>query len=162
MRGKVVAWLLLSFAALAGCSRTADSGRWIRDVDQAHRQADQALEKNDRAGAVASLQKIVAGEVPGSVAFEDARAVRQDACFRLASIELESDRPGEAFKWADHGLTLGRGQDLFTANLLVARGQALQRQGEEVRAASDYHQALIINEDLLNRTLGPEGERSRP
>ena len=162
MRGFVAAWLLVTIAIGAGCSRKADSGRWIREVDQAHLQADQALERNDRAGAVASLQKIVAGEVPRSVASEDARAVRQDACFRLASIELEADRPGEAFKWADQGLGLGRGRDLFTANLLVARGQALQRQGEEVPAARDYHQALIINEELLNRTLGPGSERSRP
>ena len=45
------------------------------------------------------------------------------------------------------------GQDLFVANLLVARGAAHEARGEAPAAAADFHAALLINELLLTQSL---------
>ena len=158
----ITGFLLVAVCLGPGCARRADSRHWIQQAREANLVADQALRHNDRRTAVASLRKIVEADAPGNIAESDARAVRQDACFRLASIELDSNRPQEALGWSNRGIGLGGGSDVFTANLLVARGRALQQQGKELQAVKDYHRALIINESLLDKALGPAQERSQP
>jgi len=162
MKPLCMALLVFSLFLGPGCSHKADSLGWVNRARDANLRADQALRQNDRPSAIASLQKVVETGVPAGVADLDARAVRQDACFRLASIELDADRPVEALRWSDRGLELGRGHDLFTANLLVTRGRALQMRGREEEAAKDYHRALLINESLLDQALGPKPERNLP
>ena len=148
------ALLLLIFAS--ACSRMDGSSQWIRQAHDANLQADDALRRGEEDKArdvlVASLEK----KVPDTVNSQDSRIVQQDMCFRLALVEMDAHRPKEALSWAKRGLALGERQDLFTANLYVAQGRALESMGDERSAAKAYHQALKINEALLNPTLEPE------
>jgi hypothetical protein len=81
--------------------------------------------------------------------------VHQDLLFRIARAELARGRSTEALAVADRGLALGPARDLFTANLLVARGEALEKLGRGPQAASAYFEALEINRKLLHDALGP-------
>jgi len=153
-RAIMAAAMAAVLAGCAGCAGRADSGRWVRRALETNRLADRALAERDTATAVGLLRDLARDQAPAAVSARDGRLVRQDACFRLALLQLQQDRPDQALGWAEYGLELGRGQDLFTANLLVARGHANQALGHDKPAARDYHQALLINEDLMNQALG--------
>lgn len=138
----------------AGCTGRANPDRWMRHALETSRMADRALADEDRATAVGLLKDLARTRAPDAVPPGDGRMLRQDACFRLALLRLEQNRPERALRWTDYGLELGRVHDLFTANLLVARGHANQALGHEKSAARDYHQALRINEQLMDQALG--------
>jgi len=157
--------LLLLAAGVGGCAAREEeraeqvaAAVWIDAARRAHMEADAALARGDRQAARAVLRGAWDRATPSDVSSEDARVVKQDLAFRLAEIDLEAGQAADARQWADRGLELGRGRDLFTGNLLVARGRAKEALGEEREAAADYFEALEINDDLLRRTLG-EGER---
>ena len=77
-----------------------------------------------------------------------------DLLFRIARAELEAAQPDQALAAADRGLALGRDNTLFCANLLIARGEALEKLGRDTEAASSYYEALEINRKLLDHVLG--------
>jgi len=79
--------------------------------------------------------------------------VAQDACYRLAELEIASGRPTQAIAEADACLRRDRVRDLFTANLLYVRGRAHETLRQDARAAQDYQEALRINEELLQAAL---------
>ncbi|HJL21473.1 MAG TPA: hypothetical protein RMH80_04535, partial [Polyangiaceae bacterium LLY-WYZ-15_(1-7)] len=85
--------VLLSLAALAGCAEDAAPADWMGEARAAHARADEALEREDRGAAREALEAFFEAEVPGRVAKEDARVVRQDVAFRLSRLALEA---GEA------------------------------------------------------------------
>ena len=132
---------------LAGCE---GGGRaWMEGA----RADSAAAEAGDRDEAIAALERLVAREVPDDVAAEDARVVLQDAYARLAALYLEAGDAGAARREADRGLALGEVDDVFTANLLVARGRADEALGRDQEAARDYHRAIRVHEALLDRAL---------
>lgn len=126
---------------------------WLEQGVEAHEAADEALRSQDWDSAVEALRPIA--EPPGStgLAPDDERAIRQDAYFRLARIEVERLSFAAALTWADAGLELGSGDDLFTANLLTVRGQANRGLGQDRDAARDYFEAQRISTLLLERSL---------
>lgn len=157
-RRSCIALATLAFAAFSvGCGDDA-SATWLAQVRAAHASADAT---RDVAVAERALREAFEREVPTGVAHEDARVVRQDLAYRLASIALEDDRAEDARGYADRGLALGAATDVFTANLYVVRGQAREALGDAVGAAGDYHEALIVNEALLDRVLDPAPEEER-
>jgi len=121
-------------------------------VQSAHARADAALAHGNRAGARALLQAALEQRVPSEIAAEHLHALQQDLWFRLSRITLDDD-PEQALLQAERGLALGRHEDLFSANLLVARGRALQALGRDTEAASSYHEALALDERLLQAAL---------
>lgn len=133
------------------------AAEWLAQTEVAHRRADEALAAGDVQAAEVALRAAFGRVAPRTIAPEDARVVRQDVAFRLTSLAFERDEPEEAQRWAELGLALGRGEDVFTANLLVARGRAREALGQPVEATEDYHEALLLNEVLLDRVL--EGAR---
>ncbi len=143
-------------ACLATCGSDAPAV-YVSAARAAHFAADEAIERGDEAGAREVLEQFFAQPPPASMAKDDARIVRQDACFRLARLSLASDA-NDALQWAERGLNQGEGNDVFTANLFVVRGQAKEALGREIDAAADYHEALKINDILLERTLNAGGE----
>lgn len=155
----IKAWLPLALLAclLIGCSSDAEPSRWVERAAEAHQQADEALTRDDHAAASAALTPIAEGVAPEGVSAADGRVIQQDACFRLALIQLKAREAEAAVKWAQVGLDLGAGQDLYTANLLIARGRAHEALGDDPQAARDYHAALLINEALMNEALDGEG-----
>ncbi len=86
--------------------------------------------------------------VPSSVAPDDARVLRQDIAFRLASLELAAS-PRNAHETASAGLKLGRASDVFTTNLLIVRGKASEALGDDKQAATDYYDAMVVAEGML-------------
>jgi tetratricopeptide (TPR) repeat protein len=144
--------LLLLGLAVAGCGqRAADS--WATQVADRNAEADRLLDRGDR-DAAARVLGSVADDVPPKVADPHlVRALLQDARFRLARLALEAKDVGAAVRQAEAGLALGESDDLFTANLLVARGAAREARGETQAALEDYQRALRINHRLLEATL---------
>jgi len=142
---------LLFLALLAGCSHAAPQS-WVERARDAHARADAALARGDLDGGRTALRELVDVPPPGAIALDDRRVVLQDALYRLAEIENSDRRPQAALAWADRGLALG-GRDLFYANLLVARGHAREQLGEDTWALTDYHDALVINDEILEKAL---------
>ncbi|HOX44028.1 MAG TPA: hypothetical protein PK668_10550 [Myxococcota bacterium] len=160
----LVAGLLLA-ASLPGCGQ-AGAGRWVAAAEAALQRADAALGRGDLDGARAAMLEIVRAPAPDGVAPADARAIRQDAGYLLAGLELEAGRPAEALAAAEQGLALGRaeegGADVFEANLHIVRGRALEALGRPGDAAAAYHRALLIQERLLAEALGPDAGGGAP
>lgn len=145
--------LVLGIALLSGCA-SDDAGAWMRDVRGWSAEAEAADARGDGVAAIDALARIVEREVPPTVAREDARVVVQDASARLAERLLERGDPERAMRVVEQGLALGEREDLFTANLLAARGLVLEARGDDREAARAYHRALTIHEALLERALG--------
>lgn len=159
--------LFVLAAGVAGCAAREDepgaaertaAAAWVGAARGAHAAADAALERGDHDAARTALRAAWDRPAPPAVSTEDVRVVKQDLAYRLAEVELGAGEPARALAWTDRGLEQGRARDLFTANLLVARGRAQEALGNETEAAGSYFEALEINDDLLRRTLG-EGER---
>lgn len=153
---RALAFCLLTVLTLTGCSRSPQVWEGPVDLADRHAKADRLLDAGDTAGGTRELRAlwdILHRRQAG--AFPDRRQATQDVAFRLAGLGLESgDLPG-ALAYCDDGLRLGRGDDVFTANLLVMRGTIRQDLGQSSAAAEDFHQALLINEKLLKQTLNP-------
>ena len=155
-------WLLaLALACLFACSaqraeRPAQS-EWARSVARRHAEADALLEHGDRVAARRALESIVASAPAQdpSLPPDAQRVLLQDTHYRLARLALDAEQPREAVRIAGEGLALGA-DDVYVANLLVARGAALESLRESDAALTDYGRALAINERLLRETLeGP-------
>lgn len=143
--------LVLAFL-LWGCE---DGARmWIAEVSAESAAAQAAEARGDRAAALEALGRLLDREVPGEVAEEDARVVRQDAHERRARLFFEAGDLDRAGVEVDRGLSLGQHEDVFTANLLTWRGRIREASGQDREAARDYHRALRIHEALLDRVLG--------
>ena len=155
-----VALGLLVALLVSGCAAQVEPDEWISAAAEAHERADKGLSAAEWDFARFSLIRVVESRAPAGLAAEDERAVRQDTLFRLSEIELLQGRAEGALEWANQGLDLGDGNDLFAANLHISRGRALERLGQELEAAQAYHRALKINEQLLARVLGDSQGRS--
>jgi hypothetical protein len=59
-----------------------------------------------------------------------------------------------AWRRARRGLSLGKALDVFTANLWLVRGEALEALGRDSEAAASYYAALEIDNALLQGVLG--------
>jgi len=151
---RLAATLSLAGLLAFGCSRAVeDASPWVAEAERRHALADQRLEANDRSGAQDALRGIVSAPAPADLPADARRGVLQDTYFRLARIELAANDPFAALLDADRGLALGRPSDLFVANLLVVRGATHEALNNAPLAAVDYHQALLINDELLAKTL---------
>jgi tetratricopeptide (TPR) repeat protein len=154
--------LLLGAWVVLGCGDRDAAGTWIRRAREANARADAALARGDAGSARLELEALLEGPAPASVKAGDRVAVLQDAYYRLAQLELAASAPDRALKWAEQGLALGRGEDLFAANLLVASGRAREALRDDARAVEDYREALRINELLLVRALQAGGGSQAP
>ena len=157
MRGRanpVVVLLVLVLAACGGHAEGGEARAWLTRVEAAHHAATTLLLSGDADAAQRALVAAVDLTPPGRVSARDARVLRQDLLYRLTELDLLRNRPHEAEIWADRGLALGEASDIFTANLLIARGRARQVQDHATAASRDYHAALIVSEALLEASLG--------
>jgi hypothetical protein len=156
-RALLLLCLLLLLAP--ACSRAPQAPEWAAVAARAHADADERLDRGDRAGAREALLALVAtapeAARTGAGAGEVRRVLLQDTHFRLARLALEAGEPAEAARQAEAGLGLGRDgeESLFVANLLVVRGAAHEALGKASAAMEDYQRALRINETLLHEAL---------
>lgn len=140
--------------SLDGQRPRLDAAAWVERVRAAHLRADGHVRAGDVERALVELQAAVETAAPDTVHPEHARVARQDLWFRIAQLELGRGRASVAIASTDTGLALGRARDLFTANLLIARGEALEAEGRRTEAAASYFEALQINARLLRTALG--------
>ncbi|MBN2496296.1 MAG: hypothetical protein JXR96_17010 [Deltaproteobacteria bacterium] len=150
--------VLAALCPMPGCAARSESAASLERALLAHRAADEALDRGDLDTARSRLLELARAESVAGLAGGEARALRADALYRLAELELAAARPARALGFAEQGLTLG-GADLFAANLLVSRGRALERLGRELEAVESYHRALLINERLLGEALDAAGRK---
>jgi hypothetical protein len=151
---RVSALLVLSGALLAGCARHEATKDWLASAEAAHRTADRELPAGDVNGARDVLRRAAEAEPPSDANDLDTGAVRKDLYYRLALLEVEHGTPEGAVRAATDGLALGTGKDVFTANLEIVRGHAYEKLGNAALASRDYHDALLVTEALLDRSLG--------
>lgn len=150
-----VAGAILVTVGIAGCIASPPTERWTAMTARAHREADRRLDAGDTAGARARLLALVDAQKAHAGDSPERRLALQDSYFRLARLALGDHDPRQALRFADAGLTYGTAPHLFVANLLVARGAALEATGDGRAAAADYQRALAINEALLAEAAGP-------
>jgi tetratricopeptide (TPR) repeat protein len=166
MRGAcLIPVALLTAALAAGCARhKGNPGEWIDNVAVAHHRADENLAAGQTQVARASLLRVLEKKPPTSLGADDVRVVLQDTYFRLSEIELTEGRAEQALQFTEQGLGLGDQADLFSANLHIHRGRALEGLGRGAEAAKAYSRALRINEQLLEGVLGqaPGAPREGP
>lgn len=147
--------VIVGAVALGGCSRQPPAERWTAMTARAHREADRRLDAGDASGARARLLALVDAQKAHAGESAERRLALQDTYFRLARLAIGAHEPRQAIAYADAGLAYGTAPHLFVANLLVARGAALEAAGDARAAAADYQRALLINETLLGQAAGP-------
>ncbi|MEZ4324043.1 MAG: hypothetical protein R3B40_02430 [Polyangiales bacterium] len=140
-----------------GSGEATPASLWVAEVRAAHEAADDAATPQERAAAHRALERLALQDAPLGVAPTHARAVRQDLYFRIASSAAGAGDAAAARDAATAGLALGRADDVLTANLLIARGEAYEALGDGTRASADYLAAQRIHERLLDAVLGEEG-----
>jgi predicted negative regulator of RcsB-dependent stress response len=148
LRSLLLAWLIAG--AVPACAPSPEA-EWLAAAQSAHGSVDGGDGRD-------ALEAFLARSVPAGVQSDDARVVRQDAAYRLARLLLADGDAAGALAVASDALDEGEKEDVFTANLYVVRGQALEAQGRPVRATMDYHDALLINEALLEAALADDGD----
>jgi tetratricopeptide (TPR) repeat protein len=159
---------VLSLAApgvvVTGCHQGSHSGMapsaaavaWVESVRSAHDTADEQEARGELDAARETLLPLAEQDAPQEVAAAHARAVRQDLYFRLATLAARAGDHPSARDACTRGLALGRADDVLTANLLIARGEAHEALGDAAPASDDYMGALRINEALLDVVLTQE------
>jgi predicted negative regulator of RcsB-dependent stress response len=148
MRG--MALLLALFAAT--CSRAREPG----SLADEHARVDNLLRAGESRKAERELDRMRRELLRGHAeSTEFGRQALKDVAFRLGQVMLDENKPSEALDVCTRGLALGEKDDLFTANLLILRGNVQQELGKSSAAAEDFHQALVINEKLLHKVLHP-------
>jgi len=143
---------------LCGC-RDAEP-EWVRVVETAHSRADAARSAEERAEAFEALQRAYRAVPEGSEV--QLVWVRQDLCVRLADAALNSGRPAVALDWSDTGLGLSTLPSVAVADLHRVRGEALEALGRKEEAASALHQALVVNQALMERALRGKNAEDEP
>jgi hypothetical protein len=143
--------------ALAACAREQEGGAWVRAVAEAHAEIEGAPTREARASAMDGLDALVEADPPPDIARSDARNIRQDAYYVLASTALADGDPYAARRFATVGLSLGMRKDVLVTNLLVARGEAFEMLDQPASAATDYHRALSIASEMLDERLARMG-----
>lgn len=141
--------LFVAFA-LAACSGKTDD-HWLARSEAANEQVNRLMAEGRAPEAMAVLRDVESDLTTSGSA--DAQMVRRDILYRMAQIELASGNAKASADWASRGLGLGRPSDAFTTNLLIVRGRAFEQMNDAVAASRDYHDALIITEALLDRSL---------
>jgi predicted negative regulator of RcsB-dependent stress response len=137
------------------CARSESQGQAaLEQARSAHSAADRALDEGEPARAKQELSQALSrlGESKG----EQAVWMRQDLLARLAQLELDAGNASAALEVAGRALELGQEPSVPLATLHVLRGRAFEAQGDKKSAALAYHQALLINQSLMDQALGTE------
>jgi hypothetical protein len=140
---------LIAALVLAGCNPT-----WpVDELVRGHAEVDRLLDAKDPQGARSVLENMLASPALEKMGAEEKRIVIHDLSSRLAETQLLLGDAAGALAAVDRALAFGSKTDVFTANLHVAAGRALETLGRSSEAAERYHHALRINEALLEKEL---------
>lgn len=154
-RALVTSFACIALALVAACSLPRDRDKeWVASVQSAHEQADESA--RDPGATELALRKALS-EAPSD---PDARQrwVIQDLYYRLAQTLLDADGLDPAAREVAAGLAIDRAPTLARANLLALQGKIAERRGDRRAAAEALHEALLINEWLMDRALAGANE----
>jgi hypothetical protein len=130
--------------------------RALETVREQHAEIDRLIDSGELARARAALEAALSRPAEPRFTAEQIRLIRQDLFYRLAEVDLELSLPELALVAADSGLSLGRGEDVFTVNLLITEGRALESLHRDKDAAATYADAIAIDDALLEKALEHE------
>jgi tetratricopeptide (TPR) repeat protein len=151
---KHAAVLGIFLLTLCSCMSTEAEEAWVSSAQAASESAQRASSATELETATRDLSHALNARVPSGIDALHRRIVRQDLAYQLASIAQRRGRLDDALRAADRGLREGTADDIFSANLYIARGHAHEALNHPREAASDYYRALIINEVLLRHAMG--------
>jgi tetratricopeptide (TPR) repeat protein len=145
------AWLLVT-VTLGACNEAEPA--WVAEVEAAHASADGAQSESERNEASSRLETAYL-EVPVS---DDPTLtwVRQDLCVRIGDSALRRGDPEAALLWAERCLGIAKARNVARADLLRVKGEALEGLGKKEQAARALHEALQVNQGLMERALRGE------
>lgn len=104
----------------------------------AHHQADLAIDARDPRAAVAALERVVAGPLPGGgAALPEVAEVIADTRARLAELRSEMGEFGVARSDVDKGLELAQRPTHFRGRLFEVMGVVLERQAKKLAEGGD-------------------------
>lgn len=127
------------------------ASQWVNAVRDAHELADLATTKAQRHAAIAALRNAVEAAPPANSAKR--HWALQDLHFRLAQTLVDDGQLSEAHVVIAQGLKLTPEPNVTRANLLALEGKVYELEGMAERAARALHEALLINELLLEQAL---------
>ena len=157
----------LALGAASGCAQSApsrpsactDAGVPVNPVlmaflsraRDAHHVADQYEEKKDPAGAIAVLDKVVQGPLPGGGAPPpEAREVLADTGARMAALERRLGHYPAAEADVAMGLKLVPGVSYFRGHLFEVLGLTEQRRARALEADKNDAAASAAKQDALD------------
>ncbi len=151
-----ICMIFLSACPGPGDSPAGDGSvvKWLEQVQRVHRSVDVDLDRGELDKARTSLKKLLNTKAPDGVDHGVLSSVLQDVYFRLAGVEIRQSQWDVALRWVKRGLSLGCHDDVFCANLYIAKGHALEKSGDDAGAIKSFNKALQINERLLDDLLG--------
>lgn len=163
-------WFLIAVLALSACAKAPDDDesaaarsqvltidltseayrlqalRWVKDVRQAHLDADRLAAAGDGAAALARLKTVIEQQAPISVGAWHRSTMRRDLYGHAARLALALKRNDEASRLLDAGLAIEeRGDDPFYTQLLflaVELAQAKNDPRAEATARQELRAAL--------------------
>lgn len=132
----------------------------------AHHEADLAMDANDRAKAIASLERVTKASWQGKKPPEVVE-VTADTLARLADLRSEDGKFDEAARDVDAGIALATEPTHYRGRLFELRGvveqrreKALKEKGDKAAAAKAhevamdaFEQAMSIQEDVIGRMM---------
>jgi hypothetical protein len=161
-------WFLIALLALCACAKAPDEDkdqaagsrqqvltidltsepyrlqavRWIRDVRQAHLEADRLAEAGEGEAALALLKTTLDQQPPIGVGFGHRQTMRRDLYGHAARLALALKRNDEASRSIAAGLAIDEsGDDPFHTQLLFLAVELAQAQ-KDPRAEAAAQQAL--------------------
>lgn len=154
-------WASLACVACLLGACASEEPAWVAVVEAAHSRADGAQSAGERSEA--SVRLIEAYRTVPEAGGPLVAWVRQDLCARIGQGFLEERQPAQALEWARRGLSLSDATNVARADLLRLSGEALEALGDEEAAAAALHEALKVNQELMERALrGEATEKERP
>jgi hypothetical protein len=157
-----------ALAAVLACSSAKDRGaHWVALVQRAHLSADEyrkadatrsptEVTPRDSSSTERALRQAIS-EAPDAPNLRE-RWVIQDLYYRLAQLLTDNAAMTRAAVEIERGLAVDAAPTLARANLLALHGKILEKQGEREAAAKAYHDALLVNEVLMDRALNGSAE----
>jgi tetratricopeptide (TPR) repeat protein len=182
----LIALLSLGAAIASGCAeRSAPAGcgetdaapvdptllAFLSRARSAHHLADQHEEDNQLEPAIAALDQVIQGPIPGgSAPPAEAREVLADTRARLADLESRRGRFDDASKHVERGLEQAREVTYFRGHLFEVRGLVEERRAKALREKGDtagadaakkraldaFEQSMDIQAEVIGGALGEE------
>lgn len=126
--------------------------KYAKATLDAHNLAQTATNDEQRRAAATALETLVASLK--TIGTPSSALLAQDAMCEYALLFLDLGRNIEGLARAEHGIEISATPSIFLANLHVTTAEAHERLERYDDAAEAYYQALQVNQQLMQDSLG--------